>query len=169
MAATVLAASRDLPVWVICGTTAVASFAREHGAQVIWRAPEGLNRAVTQGVTVLAHKGFERVIVSHSDLPLATDLTWLADHAAAADVILVPDRHNDGSNVVLVPTSTEFRFAYGPGSAQAHELEAKRIGLSFASISDDELGWDVDVPDDLAVLSDRYPHLVTDLDAQEPS
>src|SRR5439155_17828924 len=41
-----------------------------------------------------------------ADLPLATDLTWLPRFPG---VTLVPDRRDDGTNVLCVPT--------GPGSA----------------------------------------------------
>ena len=158
MAATVLAAARPLSTFVICGDADVAAFAVSRGANVIWRVPAGLNRGVQQGVDVLRDAGFGRVIVSHADLPLATDLTWLA--TVGADVVVVPDRHGDGSNVVSVTTRRPFRFAYGPGSAAAHETVARELGLSFERRSDDLLGWDVDVPDDLTL---PHPTPTTDL------
>lgn len=158
MAATVIAAARTLPVWVVCGDATVADFAIEHGADVIWRPPQGLNRAVHEGTRRLAAFGVDRAIVAHADLPLATDLTHLAtaeaDDDADADtaVLLVPDRRNDGTNVLSIPLGTGFEFHYGPGSAAAHRAEAERCGLSWRDVADDRLAWDVDVPDDLAVL-----------------
>lgn len=157
MATTVVEAAHSLSIWIVCGDREVATFATERGCNVIWRPPEGLNRAVTDGVDVLGAEGFDRVVVSHADLPLATDLTWLAEPGAddRGGVVLVPDRRNDGSNVLALPTKSGFRFAYGPGSAHAHELEAERIGLTFRSVPDADLGWDVDVPEDLSVFGER--------------
>ena len=150
MAGTVIAAARDLSVWVICGDHAVADFARANGAHVIWRAPRGLNGAIEDGTEHLLACGFDRAIIAHADLPLATDLTFLD---RTGDVVaLVPDRRSDGSNVLSIPLGRGFTFHYGPGSAAAHKAETERLGLPFEVVIDEELGWDVDVPEDLAVL-----------------
>ena len=66
------------------------------------------------------------MIVAHADLPLATDLAWLAD---TDGVTLVPDRHRDGTNVLCVPAGAGFAPAYGAGSFRAHRAEAARLGL----------------------------------------
>lgn len=150
MATTVIAAARHLTVWVVCGDHAVADFARANGANVIWRPPRGLNRAIEDGTEHLLARGFTRAIIAHADLPLATDLTFL--DATDDTVRLIPDRRDDGSNVLSIPLGHGFRFHYGPGSAAAHRAEAKRAGLSFETIIDEHLGWDVDVPEDLSAL-----------------
>lgn len=150
MATGVLAAAHDLPKWVVCGDEAVARWALGHDAGVIWREPTGLNNAARAGVDWCASEGHSRVIVAHGDLPLATDLTWLADRTE--DVIVITDRRQDGSNVVVVPTIADFKFQYGPGSAAKHQAEAERLGLTCAVIEDEELGWDVDIPEDLRGL-----------------
>jgi 2-phospho-L-lactate guanylyltransferase len=115
---------------------------------VIWTPGLGLNGAVAAGVDHLAHRGVDRVVVVHADLPLARDLTWLAD---TAGVTLVPDRHHDGTNAACVPARAGFAFAYGPGSFDAHRREARRLGLTVRLVPDPHLGWDVDVPADLDV------------------
>jgi 2-phospho-L-lactate guanylyltransferase (CobY/MobA/RfbA family) len=68
-------------------------------------------------------------------------------------VLIVPDRWNDGTNVIAVPATSGFRFAYGPGSAQRHAVEAHRLGLRVQVIDDQVLGWDVDHPGDLQLPS----------------
>ena len=109
----------------------------------------GLNHAVEVGVAVLAERGVDTVVVAHADLPRATRL----DHCAAFDgITLVPDRHHDGTPVVVVPTRAGFRFAYGPGSFAAHVAEAERLGLPWRSLLDPDLAWDVDGPEDLVAL-----------------
>jgi 2-phospho-L-lactate guanylyltransferase (CobY/MobA/RfbA family) len=87
-------------------------------------------------------------VVAHADLPLATDLAWLAD---VDGVTLVPDRHGDGTNVASVPTGRGFTFAYGPASCSLHEAEAHRLGLAVQVVPDERLGWDVDRPEDLVL------------------
>ena len=150
MATKVLAAAHDLAKWVVCGDRDVATWALRNGAGVIWREPTGLNNAAQSGIDWCRSEGHTRAIVAHGDLPLAKDLTWLADRTE--DVVVVTDRRKDGSNVVLVPTNVEFKFQYGPGSAAKHRQEADRLGLRCVVIEDVELGWDVDLPEDLKGL-----------------
>lgn len=146
MAATVLAAARSLPVTVACDDDEVAEWARAAGASVAWTPGLGLNGAVTAGVAALAEQGVTRVIVSHADLPRARDLAVVA---AGEGVVAVPDRHDDGTNVLALPTGAGFRFAYGPGSFRRHADEAARLGLPFTVLRPPDLTWDVDVPADL--------------------
>jgi 2-phospho-L-lactate guanylyltransferase len=88
-----------------------------------------------------------QAIVAHADLPLATHLDWLAEFPG---VSLVPDRRFDGTNVLSLPTSVPFRFAYGAGSFGRHRAEAARLDLPARIVQDAHLGWDVDLPADLA-------------------
>jgi 2-phospho-L-lactate guanylyltransferase len=64
-------------------------------------------------------------------------------------VTLVPDRHGDGTNVIVIPTDSGFVFSYGPASFARHHAEAQRLGLDVRVIHNDRLAWDVDRPDDL--------------------
>jgi 2-phospho-L-lactate guanylyltransferase len=147
MAATVLAAARGLPVTIACDDAEVASWAEAAGAQVAWTPGLGLNGAVQAGVDVLAAGGADRVIVAHADLPHALDLTVAS--GTGREVVAVPDRRDDGTNVLSIPTGAGFRFAYGPGSFDRHRAEAERVGLAFEVLRPADLTWDVDVPADL--------------------
>jgi 2-phospho-L-lactate guanylyltransferase len=146
MADRVLDAARELPVHVACDDEDVAGWARARGAAVMWSPGLGLNGAVTAGVDSLRAAGFDRVVVAHADLPYAEDLTAVAAHGG---VVAVPDRHEDGTNVLAVPTTVGFTFAYGPGSFGRHRAEAERLGLALTVLRPPDLTWDVDVPDDL--------------------
>ena len=146
MAAKVLAAAAPLPVAVVCDDEEVAAWACGHGAEVIKEPGLGLNRAVAAGVEHLADRGIEQVVVAHADLPLATDLTWLPRFPG---VTLVPDRRDDGTNVLCVPTGAGFCFSYGPGSFDRHRAEAARVGLPVRLVRAPLLAWDVDLPADL--------------------
>lgn len=152
MAERVVAAAHGLAVWVVCDDDAVADWARTAGASVSWQPGVGLNEAVNTAVAVRGEAGVARVIVAHGDLPLARDLRWLADEPG--DIILVPDRHDDGTNVAVLPTACGFQFAYGAGSFVRHRRAAEELGLDVRVRRDAELGWDVDVPDDLGAAAD---------------
>lgn len=156
MAGRVVDAAAPLPVWCICDDDEVATWAAEHGARVEWTPGLGLNGAVQAAVARQAAAGTGRVVVAHADLPFASDLASLAD-AADDEVVLVPDRHGLGSNVVSVPTGAGFRFAYGQGSFERHCAEAVRCGLRLRIERAEHLGWDVDEPVDLDVPAHMGP------------
>lgn len=147
MADRVVAAAAPLPVAVVCDDPAVRDWAEGAGARVLWRPGLGLNGAVQSGIDALAEAGFDRIVVAHGDLPLAERFDWVAGFDG---VTLVPDRRDDGTNVACVPSRAGFRFAYGGGSFRRHEAEASRLGLPLRVVRDPLLGWDVDLPADLA-------------------
>jgi 2-phospho-L-lactate guanylyltransferase len=151
MAARVLRAARPLPTLVVCDDEEVRAWAERQGAEALWTPDLGLNGAVEAGVAHLARRGIERALVAHADLPLATELAWLASFP---DVTLVPDRHLDGTNVACVPTVAGFEFTYGAGSFARHRAEAARLGLAARLVADARLGWDVDLPADLDLPPD---------------
>jgi 2-phospho-L-lactate/phosphoenolpyruvate guanylyltransferase len=147
MAEIVLLAADPLPVVVVCDDDEVRAWAERSGARVVWCPGRGLNGAVADGVAALRADGVAHAIVAHADLPLATGFDWLADFPG---VTLVPDRRFDGTNVLGLPTTVDFGFSYGAGSFGRHRAEAARLGLPARIVQDAHLGWDVDLPVDLA-------------------
>ncbi len=147
MAEQVIRAAGTSPVAVVCDDRSVAGWARALGALVIWEPGRGLNGAVEDGVAHLAGLGVEHVTVAHADLPLATDLSWVSRFPG---VTLVPDRREDGTNVIGAPTGSGFVFSYGPGSFARHVAEARRTGLPLRVVRSTLLSWDVDLPADLS-------------------
>ncbi|HZT66773.1 MAG TPA: 2-phospho-L-lactate guanylyltransferase [Acidimicrobiales bacterium] len=150
MAEGVVRAAKPLPVAVVCDDSAVAEWAADLGAQVIWAPDRGLNAAVEEGVARLAEQGADCVTVVHADLPLVQAIGRLGGSAVVA---LAPDRRRDGTNVAAVPANAGFRFSYGPGSFARHAQEASRLGLRLEVIERADLAWDVDVPADLEGLT----------------
>ena len=149
MASQVVAACVPLPVAVVCDDQDVAEWASELGAAVMWEPGQGLNGAVRAGVDRLARAGARWVTVAHGDLPRAHGLGVLSPFEG---VTLVPDRRDDGTNVLRLPAGSDFRFAYGPGSFRAHRAEATRIGLPVRVLRNPDLAYDVDWPADVAEL-----------------
>ncbi len=150
MATRVVASAAGLPVAVVCDDVEVATWARQLGALVIWEPGRGLNGAVQEGVARLAAAGAGLVVVAAGDLPLATDLRWITHFPG---VTIVPDRRRDGTNVIAVPTNVGYTFSYGPGSFARHLDEARQLGLPIRVVHSIPLGWDVDIPDDLAAVT----------------
>lgn len=152
MAERVVGSCAPLPVSVVCDDPEVRSWAGALGHSVVWAPGVGLNGAVETGVAHLADQGAERVIVVHADLVRMTPGD-LAVVGSGTGVSLVPDRHEDGTNVASVPTRSGFRWSYGPGSFARHCAEAARCGLELEVVRDARLGWDVDTPADLVAAT----------------
>ena len=152
MATHVVQSAAPLPVAVVCDDNGVRDWAESVGAEVVWRPGTGLNGAVRSGVDHLKEAGFERVIVAHGDLPRAGSLSPLGDWPG---ITLVPDRRNDGTNVIALPSDCPFEFSYGRGSFARHLEEAQRLGHSLRILRDPAFGLDIDIPADLTELAVR--------------
>lgn len=151
MANCVLAAAGSLPVLVACDDDEVADWARSRHAEVVWVPGTDLNGAVTAAYEVCAARGVTRVTVAHADLPKARDLSLVV---GTTGMVIVPDRRDDGTNVLTVPASIGFPFAYGPGSFARHLEIADTMGLAVTIVRPPELTWDVDEPDDLPAATE---------------
>ncbi|MEO7372154.1 MAG: 2-phospho-L-lactate guanylyltransferase [Ilumatobacteraceae bacterium] len=147
MSARVLAAAGELPTYVACDHEAVAQWATEHGATILWHPGVGLNAAVNNSVADLRNAGVTDVIVAHGDLPRAHSLARLV---LRGTLTFVPDRHGDGTNVVALSTDMPFEFSYGPASFRRHLDAAIDAGLSVRVRRDPLLALDIDTPSDLA-------------------
>lgn len=145
MAARVLAAAQPLPTFVACDDDGVAAWAEGLGAEVLWGPGLGLNRAIDQGVDAIAGKGVDHVVIAHGDLPLAESFTPLV---RPGTIVLVADRHRDGTNVLSRPCDTALPAAYGPGSFARHLAAALATGAPVSVRRDPLLSIDVDTVDD---------------------
>jgi 2-phospho-L-lactate guanylyltransferase len=145
-AARVLGAAGELPTFVACDDSDVAAWATERGAGVLWHPGVGLNAAVDDSVAELRARGVDHVVVAHGDLARPHALATLIVEGV---VTLVPDRHDDGTNVIALPTAAEFRFSYGPGSFRRHLSAVVMSGQSVRVCRDPMLALDIDTPADL--------------------
>jgi 2-phospho-L-lactate guanylyltransferase len=150
MADRVVASCAPLPVFVVCDDQEVADWATSQGATVIWEPGRGLNGAVQSGLAQLEEAGLQWVTVAHGDLPYAMGIGTLAPFDG---ITLIPDRVDDGTNVMRLPVGCGFSFSYGPRSFHAHLAEAFRIGLPVRVHRTPALAYDVDWPADVVGLT----------------
>jgi 2-phospho-L-lactate guanylyltransferase len=139
----VIVVSRDLTI---------LELARQRNTITLMESDAGLNPAVTQAAQWAAQHNARSVIVIPVDLPLITpaDLDAVIDRAAEKRcIVIAPDRHEDGTNVLLVRPPDAIRFAYGASSFNAHRAQAIGRGLSVHEYRSPTTAFDIDVPDDL--------------------
>lgn len=151
----VVAAASPLPVFIACDNEDVAGWADNVGAAVLWSPGMGLNGAVDAGRATIAGKGFDHVVIAHSDLPLADDLGRLA---TPGTIGLVPDRTQGGTNVLALPIGSTLAASYGANSFRTHLAMAMLDRYRVEVRRDPWLALDVDTPADL-----RHPALYEEL------
>jgi 2-phospho-L-lactate guanylyltransferase len=154
MADRVVRAGGNADVVVVSSATEVRDWAEPLGVAIV-DDPGTLDAAARAGCAWAT--GASRVCVVHADLPYAQSLDVLTHDAGNAVVTIVPCHRDDGTPALSLPgdVAGEFGFAYGPGSARRHVAAARRLGLAVRVVRDPRLAFDVDVPDDLAVLTAR--------------
>jgi 2-phospho-L-lactate guanylyltransferase len=141
----VLHACSPRHIVVLSESDEVSQFALSHGAEA-WRSQaRDLNEAV-QGAYEALRLRFDRLIIAHGDL---ANPVGLGRFEPGPGVTIVADHHRTGTNVLVLPTSLDFHFAYGPGSLQLHQSEAERLGVACRVIDDSPWRFDVDEPADL--------------------
>ena len=155
-------AKRVDEVLVVSGETMAVALAAGYDAAAVVDDPEdaGHSAAAERGVQAAMERGATRVLLVPGDCPaldpveldeLLEDAEGRAD-PAHPDVVVVPDRHGDGTNALLLTPPDAIRAAFGPGSRERHERLAQEAGATCAVIAVPTLGLDVDTSDDLAAL-----------------
>ncbi len=115
---------------------------------MIWGAGLGLNGAVDDGVDHIVSVGYDHVLVSHADLALPGALHEVAREGC---ITLVPDRRDDGTNVMSFPAAHPLRASYGGGSFARHLRQALAVATVDVEVRRDlQLSLDLDTSRDLA-------------------
>ncbi|MHB2017035.1 MAG: 2-phospho-L-lactate guanylyltransferase [Candidatus Xenobia bacterium] len=112
---------------------------------------EPLNPALETGRAWALRHGATRVMVVLGDLPLLTEADVRAI-VARPGIVMAPDRHNRGTNVLLLSPPDAINFAFGPDSFPRHQALARERGYAVSIYRSESSGLDVDCPEDLAAL-----------------
>ncbi|WP_129626542.1 2-phospho-L-lactate guanylyltransferase [Candidatus Oscillochloris fontis] len=133
-------------VWVISRDPEVQNLATLHGARVIYDQAEDLNGALAQAHATLEDLGAPAMLVIPADVPLlsAADVAAMLDLLAQTDVVLVPDRHGQGTNALAMHLPCRLPFLFGSESAAQHQAAAAALGLRCQILTSPTLGLDVD-------------------------
>lgn len=133
------------------GITAV----RQHG--------EGLNEGLQLARDAAIKAGARAILIVPADLPhLDTDgldrLLDAADAAHAASgggplVVVAPSDARQGTNALLLSPPAVIEPAFGAASFEAHVRSAALAGAAVQVVAEASLGFDLDTPEDLELLS----------------
>ena len=148
-------------ILVVSRDPAALSLARDHGARTVREAAGSpqLNTALTRATVVAQVYATRGVLVLPADLPLMTreDILALLERAADPPVVVIaPDRHEEGTNALLISPAGLIDYDFGPGSYKHHCERAKKAGARLEICTLPSLALDLDLPEDLALL-DKLP------------
>lgn len=114
-----------------------------------------LNAALSQAAAHAAARGAQRLLVLPCDLPLLDAAALQALEAvpvSSNDVVIVPDRHHQGTNALLVDAGVR-EFAFGADSYARHLAQANARGVRAVACVHAELAFDLDTVDDFVEWS----------------
>lgn len=149
---------------VISNDLTAHEIARAKHAIPLAEADSGLNAAVAQACAWVAARGAAAALIVPTDLPLLTafDVESMIDLATEPTcVVIAPDRHENGTNAMLLRPPQAIHPAYGPASSDAHRRQAAENGIAVHVYRSTTIALDLDLPADL----DRYRELAPLLDA----
>lgn len=130
------------------------------GVTAILQTRDGLNNLLEQGREWAGRQRAGALIVSFADLPHLTsgeiaDIVRLGEQEGTA--VLAPDRHDLGTNIMLLHPPTLAPFAFGLNSYEKHRHAAAKAGVRIEIYRSPGTSLDIDTPDDLAFAGLRLP------------
>jgi 2-phospho-L-lactate guanylyltransferase len=142
---------------VVTGEPRAGEMARAVGATLVDDPVDaGQSAAAGLGIAAALRAGAARVLLVPGDCPALdpAEVGALLEQArgAAPAATIVPDRHGEGTNALLLAPPGLLDPAFGPGSRARHETLARAAGAEPAIAALPSLALDVDTPDDLAAL-----------------
>lgn len=146
-------------VLVVSRDQAALALARSHGARTVQEngAPE-LNVALTRATIVAKRYATRGVLIVPSDLPMISkeDVNAMLDLVSDPPVVVVaPDRKREGTNALLICPLGLIEYDYGPNSFESHCQRAQQAGARLEICELPSLALDMDVPEDLELVSDE--------------
>ena len=139
-------------VLVVSPDRDVLQRAAELGARTLRQRSRGLNTGLREGRDDVVAGGATAILVLPIDLPFvsAEAIRRVTDNLAALPrpaVVLVPDRHGQGTNALALRPPDAIDFAFGRGSRAAHRAAAEASGATYRELAG-PLTFDLDTPDD---------------------
>jgi 2-phospho-L-lactate/phosphoenolpyruvate guanylyltransferase len=140
----------------VSGDPEAQELAAGAGAEIVPDpADEGHVQAALAGIARAEVEGSGCVVLLPGDCPLLDprELDRLLTGVPDPYVGIVPDRHGEGTNALVLSPPGAIRPAFGEGSRARHEAAAREAGIPHAVESVPSLALDLDTPADLIALT----------------
>lgn len=148
--------SRIDHILVVSRDPAALTLARDFGARTVLEDgnPE-LNTALRRASMVAKTYRANEILILPADLPLLNreELEEILSHSGhPPEVIISPDRRQDGTNLLYTNPEGLINYSYGSGSFKKHLEMANKTKARIEIIESTSLGLDLDTPEDLDLL-----------------
>ncbi|HEU5143117.1 MAG TPA: 2-phospho-L-lactate guanylyltransferase [Solirubrobacterales bacterium] len=141
---------------VVSGDPRAQEIAAAAAAEVVPDpADEGHSLAAQAGIARAEVEGADCAVLLPGDCPLleGRDLDRLLTGLPARYVAIVPDRHDSGTNALVLSPPTAIEPAFGEGSRDRHIAAARAAEIPYEVEEVPSLALDVDTPADLVALT----------------
>jgi len=132
------------------------ALARRYGARTLLENRDSnLNRALEFATSMIRRPAHRGILILPADLPLLSslDVARLLNSAQNPPVVsIVPDRHKEGTNALLISPPGLVRYSFGVGSFQRHCASITLSGARLEVIENAAMGLDLDTPGDLNLV-----------------
>ncbi|HJR80412.1 MAG TPA: 2-phospho-L-lactate guanylyltransferase [Anaerolineales bacterium] len=143
-------------VLVVSRDPQVLTIARMHGARTVREDGQPhLNTALKRATIVAQVYATSGVLVLPADLPLLSpdDVLTLIERATDPPVVVIaPDRHEKGTNALLISPTGLIEYGFGENSFQRHCQRVKEVGARLEIVNLPSLALDLDLPEDLELV-----------------
>ena len=129
---------------------------------VIEQMRSGLNNHLEEGREWAISNGADALMIIFADLPLLTpdDIRAITNIGKArGTLVLAPDRHGGGTNIMLTHPASLSTFAFGQGSYQKHRAQTLPDRSRIKTYISKGTALDIDTPEDLSfwrTVSDEW-------------
>lgn len=132
------------------------TIARNHGARTVREDGQPhLNTALARATVVAQVYATRGVLILPADLPLLSRediLTFIERATNPPVVVIAPDRHEKGTNALLMSPAGLIKYDFGEGSFPRHCDRATKAGARLEIVKLPSFALDLDLPEDLALL-----------------
>lgn len=144
---------------VITSDPIASQIAAGHNAIVLDDTAASHSEAAQLGIARALALGATRALLLPGDCPLLdqAELDELISRPVAErSVLIVPDRHGEGTNALLLTPPNAIAPAFGEGSRKRHSDLAAANGATPEVVIVPSLELDIDTPEDLEELTERF-------------
>ena len=144
-------------VLVVTGDLAVEAIAHGYDAEVVGDPAEDSHSAAAEvGIAEAQARGARRVLLVPGDTPaldpVQIDALLKRTSSEGDALVVVPNRHGEGTNALILVPPAVITPAFGPGSRQRHIEAGEAAGARVQVEEVPSLGLDVDTVEDLEAL-----------------
>jgi 2-phospho-L-lactate guanylyltransferase len=146
-------------IFIVTSERIATRIAEGDGVTVIDDTASSHSQAVTLGITRAIEVGAARALLVPGDCPLLDSKeleALLARPTPLRSAVIVPDRHGEGTNALLLTPPGSLTPAFGQGSRRRHTDLAVSQGTTPEVVTVPTLALDVDTPEDLDALVQRF-------------